>query len=30
MMWHFTRPPVEGLEYEMDCRGVPVEHHVVP
>jgi hypothetical protein len=20
--WHFTRPPAEGLEFEMDCRGV--------
>ena len=20
--WHFCRPPVVGLEYEMDCRGV--------
>jgi hypothetical protein len=25
LRWHFARPPVEGLEYEMDCRGVPVE-----
>jgi hypothetical protein len=24
--WHYCRPPVVGLEYEMDCRGVPVEH----
>ena len=23
--WHFNRPPVLGLEYEMDCRGVAVE-----
>jgi hypothetical protein len=23
--WHFCRPPVEGLEYEMDCRAVSVE-----
>ena len=23
--WHFDRPPVAGLEYEMDCRGIPVE-----
>lgn len=30
LLWHFARPPVEGLEYEMDCRGVPVEHHVIP
>jgi len=25
LTWHFNRPPVEGLEYEMDCRGVPIE-----
>ena len=30
LMWHFARPPVEGLEYEIDCRSVPVEHHVRP
>lgn len=23
--WHFSRPPVEFLDYEMDVRGVPVE-----
>ncbi|MGA1289391.1 MAG: 2-amino-5-chloromuconate deaminase CnbZ [Rubrivivax sp.] len=23
--WHYNRPPVQELEYEMDCRGVPVE-----
>jgi hypothetical protein len=28
LIWHYARPPVEGLEYEMDCRSVPVEHHV--
>jgi len=28
LVWHLARPPVEGLEYEMDCRSVPVEHHV--
>src|SRR3954468_10444637 len=28
LSWHFARPPVVGLEYEMDCRSVPVEHHV--
>jgi hypothetical protein len=28
LTWHFARPPVQGLEYELDCRGVPVEHHV--
>jgi hypothetical protein len=25
LTWHFNRPPVRELEYEMDCRGVPVE-----
>lgn len=24
--WHYCRPPVVDLEYEMDCRGVHVEH----
>jgi hypothetical protein len=23
--WHFNRPPVQELEFEMDCRGVSVE-----
>lgn len=23
--WHFDRPPVAGIEYEMDCRATPVE-----
>jgi hypothetical protein len=22
LTWHFCRPPVQGLEYEMDCRAV--------
>jgi hypothetical protein len=30
LIWHLARPPVQGLEYEMDCRSVPVEHHVRP
>ena len=25
LTWHFCRPPVVGLEYEMDCRGVAKE-----
>ena len=25
LTWHFCRPPVIALEYEMDCRGVGVE-----
>jgi hypothetical protein len=28
LTWHYCRPPVEGLEYEMDCRAVAVEHFV--
>jgi hypothetical protein len=26
LTWHFCRPPVRGLEYEMDCRGITFEH----
>ena len=26
LTWHFARPPVEGLEDEIDCRSVHVEH----
>jgi hypothetical protein len=26
LTWHFCRPPVEGLDYEMDCRRIGVEH----
>ena len=22
LTWHYARPPVRGLEYEMDCRGI--------
>lgn len=22
LIWHYARPPVQGLEYEMDCRAV--------
>ena len=25
LTWHFNRPPVRDLEYEMDCRGVATE-----
>ncbi|WP_206030217.1 hypothetical protein [Roseomonas sp. AR75] len=25
LTWHDCRPPVQGLDYEMDCRGMPVE-----
>jgi hypothetical protein len=26
--WHFNRPPVVDLEYEMDCRRVHIERVV--
>ena len=29
LTWHFCRPPVRGLDYEMDCRAVHDER-VVP
>ncbi len=25
LVWHFARPPVRELEYEMDCRSTPIE-----
>lgn len=25
LTWHFNRPPVRNLEYEMDCRGIASE-----
>jgi hypothetical protein len=28
LTWHFARPPVQGLEYEMDCRSIAAEHFV--
>jgi hypothetical protein len=28
LTWHLCRPPVRGLEYEMDCRAVAAEHFV--
>ncbi|MCK6454118.1 MAG: hypothetical protein L6R19_25165 [Alphaproteobacteria bacterium] len=28
LTWHFCRPPVDVLDYEMDLRGVPVERVV--
>jgi hypothetical protein len=28
LTWHFNRPPVVGLDYEMDCRCVHVERVV--
>jgi hypothetical protein len=26
LTWHLARPPVEGLEFEMDCRAIATEH----
>ena len=28
LAWHFARPPVRDLEYEMDCRGIATERVV--
>ena len=28
LTWHLARPPVQGLDYEMDCRSIPVERCV--
>ena len=25
LTWHYARPPVRDLEYEMDCRGIAEE-----
>jgi hypothetical protein len=25
LTWHYCRPPVRGLDFEMDCRRVPLE-----
>jgi hypothetical protein len=30
LTWHFNRPPVSGLEYEMDCRCVQTERVIWP
>lgn len=26
LTWHYARPPVRDLEYEMDCRAIAEEH----
>jgi hypothetical protein len=28
LTWHFDRPPIVEIEYEMDCRGVEIERVV--
>jgi hypothetical protein len=25
LTWHFARPPVQGLDFEVDVRGVATE-----
>lgn len=30
LTWHLCRPPVFGLEYEMDCRAVRTERVIDP
>jgi len=25
LVWHFARPPVQGLDFEVDVRGVATE-----
>jgi hypothetical protein len=26
LAWHYCRPPVVEIDYEMDCRGMAIEH----
>ena len=28
LTWHFARPPVDGLNYEMGCRALTREQRV--
>jgi hypothetical protein len=28
LVWHLNRPPIRGLEFEMDCRGIKLERVV--
>ena len=28
LTWHYDRPPVRELEYEMDCRAIGTERVV--
>ena len=28
VVWHYCRPPIEGLEFEMDTRSVSVERRL--
>lgn len=30
LTWHYHRPPVQGLDFEMDCRGLVTEQVVEP
>jgi hypothetical protein len=26
--WHYCRPPIEGLEFEMDARSISLERRL--
>jgi len=26
LQWNYCRPPIEGLDFEMDVRGLALEH----
>jgi hypothetical protein len=28
LTWHYCRPPVVDIDYEMDCRGIAIEHSI--
>ena len=28
LTWHYDRPPVQEIEFEMDCRGIDTERVV--
>jgi len=28
VVWHYCRPPIEGLEFEMDVRSISLERRL--
>jgi hypothetical protein len=28
LVWHYCRPPIEDIEFEMDLRGVSLERRL--
>jgi hypothetical protein len=28
VVWHYCRPPIEGLEFEMDARSISLERRL--